>query len=39
MTEWLWKFSDEKKKKKKIKEEILGYQDERKNMATKNMNH
>jgi len=34
MTEWLWKFSDEKKKKK-IKEEILGYQDERKNMIQK----
>ena len=28
-----------KKKKKMIKEEILGYQEERKNMATKNMNH
>lgn len=38
MTEWLWKFSDEKKKKM-VKEEILGYQEERKNMATKNMNH
>lgn len=34
MTEWLWKFSDEKKKKR-IKEEILGYQDERKNMIQK----